>query len=75
MASQCFRRDRNRHRGCLIERASYGVLGDPRRTRDVREKVQQKVDGGQYSFPVGLMAEGDDPAPEKVKTLVVEYRH
>jgi hypothetical protein len=49
-------------------------LGDARQTRDVREKVQQKVDGGQYSFPVRLMAEGADPAPEKVKTLVVEYR-
>jgi alpha-L-rhamnosidase len=58
----------------LIQQASYGLLGDPRQTRDVREKVQQKVDSGQYSFPVGLMAEGADPAPEKVKTLVVEYR-
>ena len=58
----------------LIQQASYGLPGDPRQTRDVREKVQQKVDGGQYSFPVRLMVEAGDPAPEKVKTLVVEYR-
>lgn len=56
-----------------IKRATYGILDDPARTRDVREKAQRKVDGGEYSFQVAAMAEGDDPAVNIVKTLVVEY--
>ena len=56
-----------------IERATYGVPGSPDRTRDVRQKVQQKVDAGQRSFQVLTLAEGDNPAPEVVKTLVVDY--
>ncbi len=56
-----------------IVKASYGVLDDPAKTRDVREKVQRKVDGGEYSFPALMMAEGDDPAPNQLKTLAVEY--
>jgi len=51
----------------------YGVLGDPARTRDVREKVQRIVDGGEISFEVARLAAGDDPAFGVVKTLVVEY--
>ena len=58
----------------MIEQASYGLPGDPQHSRDVREEVQRRVDGGQYSFPVRLIAEAADPAPEKLKTLVVEYR-
>jgi hypothetical protein len=56
-----------------IERATYGVPGSPDRTRDVRQKVQQKVDAGERSFRVASLAEGDDPAPEVLKTLVVDY--
>ncbi|MGO8931521.1 MAG: glycosyl hydrolase [Limisphaerales bacterium] len=56
-----------------IERATYGVLGNPDKTRDVRQKVQQKVDAGERSFQVLSLAAGDDPAPEVVKTLVVDY--
>jgi hypothetical protein len=56
-----------------IERATYGVLDDPKRTRDVRQKVQQKVDAGERSFQVSSLAAGDDPAPEVAKTLVVDY--
>lgn len=56
-----------------IDRAVYGVLDDPKRTRDVKQKVQWKVDGGEYSFPASAMADGDDPAPNVVKTLVVDY--
>ena len=56
-----------------IERATYGVPGSPDRTRDARQKVQQKVDAGELSFQVSSLAEGDDPAPDVLKTLVVDY--
>ncbi len=59
--------------GVTIEKARYGVLGDPNRTRDMREKVQRLVDSGQSSFKVALMAEGDDPAYLVVKTLEIDY--
>jgi hypothetical protein len=57
----------------VIEKAVYGVLSDPNRTRDVRAKLQAVVDGGELSFQVARMAQGDDPAYGIVKTLVVEY--
>ncbi len=56
-----------------VVRALYGVLDDPARTRDVRERVQHRADNGEYSFAVSAMAEGDDPAVNVVKTLVVDY--
>ena len=55
-----------------IKRAAYGVPADAARTRDVRAKVQERVDGGADSLVVGELAEGDDPAFGIVKTLVVE---
>jgi hypothetical protein len=57
----------------VVQKAVYGVLNDPQRTREVRAKAQQLVDGGDYSFQVARMAEGDDPAPNVVKTLALEY--
>jgi len=57
----------------VIEKATYGVLSDPSRTRDVRAKLQAVVDGGELTFRVARMAEGDDPAFGIVKTLIVEY--
>jgi len=57
----------------VIRKALYGLLDDPARTRDVTAKVQRKVDAGEFRFPAMMMAEGDDPAPEVVKTLVVDY--
>lgn len=57
----------------VVQKAAYGVPGDPQRTRDVREKVQRKVDAGDYSFRVSELAAGDDPAEGVVKTLVVDY--
>ena len=56
-----------------VRQARYGVLDDPQRTRNVSQKVQSKVAAGEASFPVTAMAEGDDPAMNVVKTLVVEY--
>ncbi len=57
----------------VIQKARYGVLDDPQRTRDVREKVQAFVDAGTTVLPVKEMARGDDPAFKVVKTLAVEY--
>jgi hypothetical protein len=57
----------------VIEKAVYGVLSEPNRTRDVRAKLQAIVDGGELSFQVARMAQGDDPAFGVVKTLVAEY--
>jgi len=56
-----------------VEKARYGVLTDPKRTRDVRDRVQRLVDAGESSFQVARMAEGDDPAFLVVKTLELEY--
>jgi hypothetical protein len=56
-----------------VEKAVYGVPGDPSRTRDVRAKLQAILDGGEASFVVSRMAAGDDPAYNVVKTLDAEY--
>jgi hypothetical protein len=56
-----------------IKNAKYGVLDDPRRTRDVRGKVQELVAGGAYSFAVARLAAGDDPAPDTKKEVTIEY--
>ena len=37
-----------------IERATYGVPGSPDRTRDVRQKVQQKVDARRTQLSGGI---------------------
>jgi len=55
-----------------IQKATYGPPGDPRRTRDVRAKLQTMVDDGVTEFQVAEMARGDDPAYGVVKTLTVE---
>ncbi len=57
----------------VIQKATYGILDDPARTRDVRDKAQKIIDGGEYSFRVSEMAAGDDPAFGTVKTLVLDY--
>jgi hypothetical protein len=59
--------------GAQVEKAIYGVLDDPKRTRDVREKLQRLLEAGENSFLVARMAEGDDPAFGIVKTLEVDY--
>ncbi|HWQ92611.1 MAG TPA: glycosyl hydrolase [Clostridia bacterium] len=62
-----------RSRQITIHKAVYGLLNDPQRTRDVREKLQRIFDAGETFLRVSQMAAGDDPAYQKVKTLVVEY--
>ena len=56
-----------------IIRASYGVPGDPHRTRDVTQKVQAMIDGGSLDIQVADMAKGDDPAFGVIKTLTVDF--
>ena len=58
-----------------VEKASYGVPGDPARSRDVRQEVAAKLAAGQYRFPVTDMAAGGDPADQVVKTLEVQYTY
>jgi hypothetical protein len=55
-----------------IQKATYGVPGDPQRTRDVRGKVQAMLDRGAADIQVADLARDDDPAPGAVKTLTVE---
>lgn len=57
----------------VVEKAEYGVPGDPARTRDVRERVQRLADTGKLSFPVTDLAADGDPAVNVVKTVTIEY--
>ena len=57
----------------VVQKASYGVPGDPSHTRDVTAKVQALIDGGHLDFDVASLAAGDDPAYGVVKTLEVDY--
>jgi hypothetical protein len=56
-----------------VDRAVYGLLNEPNRTRDVRRQVQNLVDRGVDEFQVASLAGEGDPAFGFVKTLVVEY--
>ena len=55
--------------GVRVQKAVYGVPGDPGRTRDVRAKLQAILDAGEFEIGVPRMAAGDDPAYGVVKTL------
>jgi hypothetical protein len=66
-------RDKMRIEKIAVQKATYGVLSDAARTRDVTAKLQKLIDGGASQFQVARMAEGDDPAFLVVKTLIVEY--
>jgi hypothetical protein len=56
-----------------VEKAVYGILDDPKRTRDVKSRVQSMADSGERSFSIARLAVGDDPAPMIHKALVLEY--
>ncbi|MBL9135695.1 MAG: hypothetical protein JNK85_07500, partial [Verrucomicrobiales bacterium] len=55
-----------------VRGARYGVLNDPVRTRDVKDRVQRLIEAGETGFQVARMAEGDDPAFLVVKTLELD---
>ena len=57
----------------VVQKAQYGVLSDPKRTLDVRARLQAIVDRGETAFWVTKMAEGGDPAVNIVKTLSIDY--
>jgi hypothetical protein len=57
----------------IVQKAVYGLLGDPARTRDVTKQVQRFVERGELSFQVARMAEDGDPAFGVVKTLSVDF--
>jgi hypothetical protein len=57
----------------VVQKAVYGVWGDPGRTRDVTAKVQAIVDGGERRFEAWRLGQGDDPGLQTLKTLVVDY--
>jgi len=56
----------------VVVKATYGVPGDATRSRDVRERLQQRIDAGGRSLLVRRLADGDDPASGVVKTLEAE---
>ncbi len=57
-----------------IVKALYGILNDPARTRDVTARIQSLVAVGNTQIRVADMAQGDDPAPDVVKTLSIDYK-
>jgi hypothetical protein len=57
-----------------IDKAQYGVPGDPARQLDLCSKLQEMVDKGEYSFEMNNEFAGRDPADGTVKALELEYR-
>ena len=55
-----------------IAKAAYGVLQDPKRTKDVTAKMRGLIASGVLAFPVTDMAKDGDPAYRVVKTLKIE---
>ena len=56
----------------VVVKATYGVPGDAKRSRDVRELLQKLIDAGERRLLVARLAQDDDPALGVVKTLVAE---
>ncbi len=56
----------------VVVKATYGVTGDIKRSRDVREHLQRLIDAGERQLPVARLADGNDPAFGVVKILVAE---
>ena len=56
-----------------MSKAVYGLLDDPKATRDVTAKVQALFAKGTLAFAVTDMAKDDDPAFMQVKTLRIDY--
>ena len=57
----------------VVQKAVYGVVGDPTKTRDVTAKVQAIVDGGERRFAAWRLGEGDDPGMQLLKSLSIDY--
>ena len=57
----------------VINKATYGLLGDLKPARQVREKLQALIDRDGASLLVSKLSIGDDPAPGVEKTLEADY--
>lgn len=57
----------------VITKAIYGVLGDPDKQVDLKDKVQAYVDSGKYLLRASNDFAGRDPAFEIKKKLKLEY--
>jgi hypothetical protein len=57
-----------------VMKATYGIPGDPKRSRDAREQLQRLIAGGERQIRVGQLQryQGNDPARGAVKTLQAE---
>ena len=64
--------DKNAPPKLVVVKATYGVPGDAKRTRDVRDALQRRIDAGERLLEVARLADGDDPAFGVVKTLQAE---
>jgi hypothetical protein len=55
----------------IVVKATYGIPGDAKRSRDVREQLQRLLDAGERQLLVSSLAngKGKDPAYGSVKTL------
>ncbi|MEN9470002.1 MAG: hypothetical protein RL630_1735, partial [Verrucomicrobiota bacterium] len=56
-----------------IQKALYGVKGDPAKQIDIKEKLQAHVDAGHLTVEVTNEFAGQDPAPEEPKVLESEW--
>jgi len=56
----------------VVVKATYGVPGDAQRSRDVKKRLQERIDAGERVLAVVRLADGDDPASGVVKTLEAE---
>ena len=56
----------------VVVKATYGVPGDVKRSRDMRVRLQKLIDAGSRRLDVARLADGDDPAYGVVKTLEAE---
>ncbi|MHC4250785.1 MAG: family 78 glycoside hydrolase catalytic domain [Planctomycetota bacterium] len=57
-----------------LVRALYGEAGNPNRQIDIRGKLQELIDAGEYSFRMTNAFAGRDPARNVMKVLVLEFR-
>ena len=55
--------------------AIYGDPGDPKRTRNVKRKIQELVDRGETKLPVLEIGKPGDVAPGVLKILSLQYRY
>jgi hypothetical protein len=63
----------NQNPAIEIQNATYGLPGDPDKSRDVTSEVKRLVTAGTDTLAVADFNQGGDPAFGTIKTLTVEY--